>query len=229
MRTSETIAKLSEALATAQGKMEAAKKNATNPFWGKTYATLDSIWEACRAALADNGLSVVQVPMTDESGQLRLITRLCHSSGEWIEGELVLKPAKEDLQGLGSAITYGRRYMLGAIVGVSIDEDDDGNEAATPQPETPRKSQKNSKPPAQKAQPNGKRPVKSAADLLEVVNDKTGYYKNINHLESAIKQHYSDFTGWPAPADTDQWRGLYKICIDHVEANQRVVKELEAS
>jgi len=52
-------------------------------------------------------------------------TMLCHSSGEWIKGKLAMKPVKNDPQGIGSCITYARRYSLAAIVGISP-EDDDG-------------------------------------------------------------------------------------------------------
>ena len=57
-------------------------------------------------------------------------TVLAHESGEWISGELLLPLTKADAQGVGSAITYGRRYGLAAIVGIVADEDDDGNAAS---------------------------------------------------------------------------------------------------
>ena len=55
-----------------------------------------------------------------------------HSSGEYIGETYVMTPTKNDPQGLGSAITYQRRYALGAILSLNIDEDDDGNEANKP-------------------------------------------------------------------------------------------------
>ena len=63
-----------------------------------------------------------------------------HESGEWISGRLRVTPVKDDPQGLGSAITYGRRYGLAAIVGVAP-EDDDGNAASQPAPKSATKPQ----------------------------------------------------------------------------------------
>jgi len=55
-----------------------------------------------------------------------------HASGEWIRSALYVPVTKKDAQGFGSAITYGRRYSLAAIVGVASDDDDDANDAVTP-------------------------------------------------------------------------------------------------
>jgi hypothetical protein len=130
MITSESIGKLAEALAKAQGAIEGAKKDSANPFFKSKYADLASVWDACRKALSENALSVVQT--TDSIGDLSDLvivnTRLCHSSGEWIEGRLIMKPVKADPQGIGSCLTYARRYALSAMVGIAP-EDDDGNAA----------------------------------------------------------------------------------------------------
>ena len=57
---------------------------------------------------------------------------LLHSSGEWISEVVTTRSQKDDPQGLGSALTYLRRYALAAVVGVTATEDDDGNAASTP-------------------------------------------------------------------------------------------------
>jgi hypothetical protein len=131
MRTSETINELATALAKAQAKIEAAPKDTNNPFFNKKYADLASVWSACRVPLTENGLSVVQTA-DSEAGVVGITTRLLHTSGQWIEGTLKLAPTKNDPQGFGSAITYGRRYGLSAIVGIVADDDDDGNAASGP-------------------------------------------------------------------------------------------------
>lgn len=125
---SPSIAKLAEALAKAQGKIKGATKDTENPFFKSKYADLASIWDACREHLAAQGLAVIQT-MANGVGNVTIITTLAHSSGEWIRGDLTLKPVKDDPQGVGSAITYGRRYALAAMVGVAPD-DDDGNAAS---------------------------------------------------------------------------------------------------
>jgi hypothetical protein len=131
MTQSETIAKLAEALAKAQGAMEGAVKDSANPYFKSKYADLASVWGACRKALSDNGLSVIQATayMPESPDNIVVDTRLCHSSGEWIEGRIVMKPVKSDPQGIGSCLTYARRYALSAMVGIAP-EDDDGNAAS---------------------------------------------------------------------------------------------------
>lgn len=128
---SATVDKLFAALSKAQGKLLGAKKDTENPFHKSKYADLASVWEACRAALCECGLCVVQT--TRQSGEkgVCVVTILGHSSGEWIRGEVYMPAQKPDAQGFGSAITYARRYGLAAIVGVAP-EDDDANAASVP-------------------------------------------------------------------------------------------------
>lgn len=128
MNKSETIAKLAEALAKAQGAIKNAVKDSANPYFKSKYADLASVWDACRKELSDNGLSVVQVPAMRD-GKVCVTTILMHASGEWIDGELELTPVKDDPQGAGSAITYARRYALSGFAGIAP-EDDDGNAAS---------------------------------------------------------------------------------------------------
>lgn len=136
--SSRSLGALADALAKAQGDIEGAKKDANNPFFHSKYADLASVWEACRQPLSKNGLAVIQLPGSNGQG-LFVDTILTHASGEWISSRLYVKPgytsregefvALSDPQALGSAITYGRRYGLQAIVGIAP-EDDDGNAAS---------------------------------------------------------------------------------------------------
>lgn len=128
MMQSESIKELATALAKAQGVMAGAKKDCTNPFFHSKYADLASMWDACRQPLSENGLSVVQTTHVD-ADRVYLLTQLFHNSGEWIQGKYPITPTKNDPQGMGSAITYARRYTLAAIVGIAP-EDDDGNAAS---------------------------------------------------------------------------------------------------
>lgn len=125
---SAEIADLATALAKAQGEMVGARKDAANPFFKSKYADLESVWTACRAALTSNGLSVAQPVSSDDIGVI-VTTQLMHVSGQWMRSSLRLVPVKSDPQGIGSAISYGRRYTLAAMVGV-YQSDDDGEEAA---------------------------------------------------------------------------------------------------
>jgi hypothetical protein len=130
MRTSETIDALSAAMASAQGEMKPAIKDATNPHFKSKYADLSSVFEAIRAPFAKHGLSVWQ-ELGNAEGGVTVTTRVVHKSGQWVEfGPLVVPAGKQDAQGLGSAATYARRYGLAAALGVVADLDDDGNAAA---------------------------------------------------------------------------------------------------
>jgi hypothetical protein len=132
MDKSETLEKLGEALAKAQGQILDAKRDSNNPFFKSRYADLASVWEACRKPLSDNGLAVIQTIELKE-GKRYVTTMLLHNSGQYISSELDLTLKEETMQGIGSAITYARRYSLSALVGVAPDDDDDG-EAANGRP-----------------------------------------------------------------------------------------------
>lgn len=120
---SENLNELFSALSKAQGKIQPACKDKSNPYFKSKYADLSSVWEACRDPLSENGLSVVQFPQNKEEG-LFLISILGHSSGQWMKSEIQIPLAKNDPQSIGSAITYFRRYSLSALVGVAPEDDD---------------------------------------------------------------------------------------------------------
>jgi hypothetical protein len=123
MQHSEKIDELATALAKAQAVMTGALKDSANPFFKSRYADLESVWTACRKALTEHGLSVVQSASATEGG-VAVTTMLLHSSGQWMRDTLPLNPKDMSPQGIGSAITYGRRYGLAAIAGVYQTDDD---------------------------------------------------------------------------------------------------------
>ena len=129
MSQSESIANLAKALSIVQGKLTYATKDSSNPFFKSKYADLESVWDSCRSLLAENGLCVIQMPGNYFEGRMWLITRLCHSSGEWIEQEMSIPVAKQDAHGCLAAITYMRRGALAAFLGI-VQADDDGNTAS---------------------------------------------------------------------------------------------------
>lgn len=127
----ETGGLLAAALAKAQGSFAPVKRDKTVTVKTKTggsysfsYAPLDTILEAVRQPLADNGLVVVQLLDDDD-----LVTSLLHESGAVLSGRVSL-PRTDDIQGFGSAITYLRRYAIQALLGIAAEDDDDGNRAA---------------------------------------------------------------------------------------------------
>ena len=127
---SQSLDKLYAALAKAQLEMLPAKTGSSNPYFKSKYADLASIVKASRKALATNGLAVIQRIVRNGSAGMTLLTRLCHASGQWIESSMTVNPPKQDIQSLGSYLTYLRRYTYSSIVGVVSSEEDDDAEAA---------------------------------------------------------------------------------------------------
>lgn len=127
MNRSESITNLAKALAEAQGKVENASKTSKNDHFKNKYADLAEVLNTIRPVFAEHGLSIVQLP-SYESPMASVETILMHSSGEFISGTCSAPVSKADAQGVGSAITYLRRYSLAAVAGIA-QEDDDGNGA----------------------------------------------------------------------------------------------------
>src|SRR5574343_977354 len=124
---SESITKISKALLGFQKDISKVVKDSSNPFFKSKYASLSTILDAIKKPLIDNGLVFAQFPVNENE----LSTIVVHTeSGEYLEGTYKMTPSKNDPQGQGSVITYQRRYALGAILGLNIDEDDDGNKAS---------------------------------------------------------------------------------------------------
>ena len=128
MQHSDTINELATALAKAQGEITGALKDSANPFFKSKYADLASCWDACREPLSKNGLAIIQSPEINAEG-LTLTTLLIHSTGQWIKNVFRLMLKDDTAQGVGSALTYARRYALTALIGIA-QVDDDGNAAS---------------------------------------------------------------------------------------------------
>ena len=130
------------ALARAQLKMGKATKSADNPYFKSKYAGLDEVIEACRATLNEEGIAVVHITdFTPERTELKedgtkthyprqdfVTCRLIYKD-QALQSMMPLRCGKDDMQSLGSAITYARRYTLQSMVCLATGEDDDGNSA----------------------------------------------------------------------------------------------------
>ncbi len=132
------IGALAGALAKAQAEVEGAAKDRVNPHFKSSYATLASIWEACRGALSKYGVAVVQSPVA-EGALVTVTTLLAHASGEWIRSSLSALARDATPQSIGSATTYLRRYGLASMVGIAP-EDDDGQQAQPNHAPTPQRA-----------------------------------------------------------------------------------------
>ena len=165
------------ALAAAQMQMGKAIKDTKNEHFGKKYADLANVIEACIPALNANGIAVYQ-PTIDEDGARYVKTILAHTSGETLECRVPLIVQKNDMQGYGSAVTYARRYGLMGMAGIAP-EDDDGNAAAKAAPVTEERS---AKPKADTAKAIGE-----ACAYLSGAADLPDLQARWNNLPTAVK------------------------------------------
>lgn len=120
---------IAKALAIFHKEMKPVEKDAPNPFFKSTYATLGNILNQIKDPLDKAGLTFVQIPIGEDELKTILIDV---ESGESIEGIMKMMPVKKDPQAQGSALTYAKRQSLSAILGISTEEDDDGNAASHP-------------------------------------------------------------------------------------------------
>lgn len=131
MKTSEETKNIFKALSDFKKDFKQPLKDANNPFFKSKYVPLESIVQAIDNEAPEHGLGYFQEATTNEHGEVGVKTTVIHSSGEYIESlPLYMKPDKNTPQGVGSAITYAKRYGLSAMFGVASDVDDDGNEAS---------------------------------------------------------------------------------------------------
>jgi len=128
MKTSETITELAKSLVEFHKEVGKIIKTDNNPFFKSKYASLATILDVISEPLTKQGLVIIQFP----TEQYKLTTRLQHVSGEFMEDTYEMQPTKHSPQDAGSVITYQRRYAIGAILNLNIDEDDDGNKGSEP-------------------------------------------------------------------------------------------------
>lgn len=125
---SEEIDKISKALVSIQKEIKDAPLDKVNPHFKSRYASLESVINTVRPVSSKYGITFTQTMVPSETG-MSLVTTLYHESGQWIDSVMPMKVDLTRPQGVGSCLTYFRRYSLAAIYGISDTEDDDGNEA----------------------------------------------------------------------------------------------------
>lgn len=199
------------ALAKAQGSIKDAKMDKENPHFRSKYASLSSVHDAIKAELSKNGIAVSQHCHSADGKSVTIITLLGHSSGQWMQSSLTMPLDKVTPQGMGSAITYGRRYALAAVVGIASDEDDDGNvaERQAPAPQQRQQSAPPRQAPQQQAKPQQTVPAAHNPNAIFVF--PAGKYKgrdiaSLTHDELRGWYHY--FADKTAPGETQKgWVG----------------------
>jgi hypothetical protein len=111
----------------AQANLGAALKKSSNPFLKNKYADLASLQEAIFPVFNAEGFSVTQECGADDIGKF-VETKFTHTTNHVFSSRVYLEYKQGDMQSLGGAITYARRYGLSSLSGVP-ELDDDGNSA----------------------------------------------------------------------------------------------------
>lgn len=223
MTQSEIINELASALSKAQGEMQAAIKDKTNPFFKSSYADLGSVWDAARPVLSKYGLCIMQTTeIVPDGSRIIMVTTLAHTSGQWVKSYLPLNPSKNDSQGVGAAMTYLRRYSLSAIVGVVCDDDDDG-ETSVGRGKTQNYQQdkeKNDLPPSQ----DNKEPIEriSRAEIIAITTLMKSLDKESNkNFLDLIKQNFKANSIEEIP------KNCFDKCMISLNAKVKYLKDQE--
>lgn len=198
-KKSESITNLAVSLAKFNMNVQRIEKDGTNPHFKNRYTTLDAILDEVRPMLAEQGLSVIQMPSGDGE-QLKLTTMLVHITGEWIESDAInMRPVKNDPQGVGSATTYARRYSLCAFLGLSTgDIDDDGNSVSIP----PKATQSAQQPRA---------PITPAASAQTATTTSSAPHSFKREAYQLREAHFLDWNQLQAIAERVLGRKLNKV------------------
>jgi hypothetical protein len=196
-----------KALAKAQAAMPKVIKNTENNHFKNRYADLASVIEACRKPFTDNGFAILQPLGQDETGRF-VDTILAHESGAVLSSRIYLPPVN-DMQKLGSAITYARRYELLGMAALAP-EDDDGNDArseathsATKAPHAP--------PPELRPEGNTERAQQAADKIVAGIRDAES--------DMAAFEFFQQQKAGPLlPRLRDSYPDLYQQCIAALDA-----------
>jgi hypothetical protein len=124
---------LIESLVKAQSEMTHAAFDQTNPHFKSKFASLKSVINSVKPALNANGIFLMQVSHPLDHG-VGIETIFCKADEKLSTGVVMVPVDKANAQGLGSALTYAKRYSLAMACGIAADVDDDGNGAAANPP-----------------------------------------------------------------------------------------------
>ena len=199
-RMSPSLSHFAPSMVQVQMKLRPVIKRSENPHFKSTFANLAAILEEALPILGDHGFALMQFPTTDDRGNLALMSMLIHESGQYVAATMPLMVVKQDPQGEGSAISYGRRYAACAILGIRT-ADDDGNEASG-RPERPARQER------QQEQSKEQKLGWADADSCKAAHDAVAaqiksLFSTIPEdapMRKAIREH-RDNNGWPMVPD----------------------------
>lgn len=233
---SETIGELTKGLAKFHSQLKQPKLNSENPFFHKNYLDLTGLQSAIDEAMKGTGLSYIQL-VAGSNGQPTVRTVILHESGEFISSDtLQLRPDKTNPQGQGSAITYAKRYQLGAMFGISGEADDDGEAATNHQAQNRTYQQRQQAAPRQQRQQAASQPRQQAPQPSPEEKQLKGLqqeYANVldelvaqgaqkdainNEVKNRLKRSGQDLTKMdPLSKGTAMLALIQKIAIEHTQ------------
>jgi len=184
MKTSEQLNELFTALSKAQESIKNAQKEGYNPMFRSNYTTVTSVLEVIKPVYKEN-ISIMQMPEMD-----KLITRVGHSSGQWLEIETPLfigePKGMSRMQAYGNAVTYARKYALVSLFGIG-QEDNDGNDCNHNGQNTTQKKENLNK-------PLNQRPNKT--NINEKTTDRRqGFLDSMKKLRAIDNESYVNLLG----------------------------------
>lgn len=166
-----------KSLLKVQNEIKNPANTAVNPFLKNKYAPLSEVLNLIRPLLTKNDIVLIQDTGASGEDKIYVQTKLLHTSGEtMLSDKLILKPDKQSAQGIGSAITYGRRYQLSTLLGIASEDDNDGNGKETTKTQGNSKKTnrhvKTVKKPAMKRKPAPAKNTPSDDEINNIVNNE---------------------------------------------------------
>ena len=153
MRHSLQLDQIGPALVRAQAALRPVARSAENPHYHSSYAPFTAVLAEAMRVCAPEGLFLTQGTVEEDTAGLTVETTILHgASGQWVTERVRMPLERATPQGAGSAIKYGCRYGLVALLGIQTDDPDDDGEAAESAP-APRPSRPTTPPPAAKPTP----------------------------------------------------------------------------
>ncbi|WP_165792425.1 ERF family protein [Thalassospira lohafexi] len=184
---SDNIVELSVALCAAQAEIENVAKDKKNPHFKSDYASLAAVLDVARPILAKHDISLIQAPGDGEGGSIVVETMLLHKSGQWIKSDISCVPNKNDAQGIGSVITYLRRYSGSSMTGIAQTDDDANADMKPPQNDTAKAKKPKQQPAAPDMSIKAENPQQWAEGFQYRLN-QMNTVQHVNDLEAYQKQ-----------------------------------------
>lgn len=207
MEHSESIAKFAEAFANFQAEVTDPKLDAKTDYKTKSgqlvkfkYSSLPEILRTVRPILSKHGIALLQEPKT-EGAEVSITTILIHKSGEWIKFEpLKMRANSVSAQEIGSAVTYGRRYNISSVLGLGVEDDDDGNAATSGIENDTSKKQVYEKNEIKKTEPKKQGPQKDIRQYVKVEGQNVMilYPTFDDAVKHNLQQQYLSLSGFNA-------------------------------